>query len=117
MPTTGWPLLWGVHRSLRKDFFPGSVSFRYVAIWQEYEQRSTHFNTALGSDIDGLSRSRAVKYAQANIYLENFDAGIDLLESAFDLDSISEVDDLNPIGACSVFTSTCLCLSTGWTRR
>ncbi|RLA35470.1 MAG: hypothetical protein DRR15_07520 [Gammaproteobacteria bacterium] len=50
--------------------------------------------TALGTDIDGLQRNHAAKYAAANIYVENFDVGIDVLESAFDLESLSKHYDL-----------------------
>jgi tetratricopeptide (TPR) repeat protein len=50
--------------------------------------------TALGSDIDGLQGAQAVMYATANIYVENFDVGIDVLENAFDLESLSIVNDL-----------------------
>jgi len=50
--------------------------------------------TALGTDIDGLQRAYAAKYAAANIYVENFNAGIDVLEKAFDIESLSKLDDL-----------------------
>jgi tetratricopeptide (TPR) repeat protein len=50
--------------------------------------------TALGTEIDGLQRFHEDKYAVANIYVENFDVGIDVLESAFDLESLSKLDDL-----------------------
>jgi tetratricopeptide (TPR) repeat protein len=53
--------------------------------------------TALGSDIDGLQEFYAAKYAAANIYVENFDLGIDVLENAFDLESLSKVDDLKTL--------------------
>ena len=53
--------------------------------------------TALGTDVDGLQGFHAAKYAVANIYVENFDVGIDVLESAFDLDSLSKVDDLKTL--------------------
>jgi tetratricopeptide (TPR) repeat protein len=49
--------------------------------------------TALGTDIDGLQGLYATRYATANIYVENFDVGIDVLENAFDLESLS--NDLN----------------------
>ncbi|MHC4374357.1 MAG: tetratricopeptide repeat protein, partial [Planctomycetota bacterium] len=51
-------------------------------------------SAALGTDVDGLQGNQAAKYAVANIYVENFDVGIDVLESAFDLDSLSKLDDL-----------------------
>ena len=50
--------------------------------------------TALGADLDGLPRFQAVMYAAANIYVENFTVGIDVLESAFDLESLFKVDAL-----------------------
>jgi tetratricopeptide (TPR) repeat protein len=53
---------------------------------------------ALGTEIDGLQGNQAAKYAVANIYVENFDVGIDVLESAFDLDSLSKIDDLKTLG-------------------
>jgi TolB-like protein/Flp pilus assembly protein TadD len=49
--------------------------------------------TALGTDMAGLLGIPAAVYAAANIYVENFDAGIDVLEGAFDLDSLPNVDD------------------------
>jgi len=55
------------------------------------------FRTALGTDIDGLQRRGAAKYAAANIYVENFDVGIDVLEKAFDFESLSKVDDLESL--------------------
>jgi len=54
--------------------------------------------TALGTDIDGLQGPGATKYAAANIYIKNFDVGIDAFETGFDLDSISELYDLYPAG-------------------
>jgi len=54
--------------------------------------------TALGTDIDGLQGQDATKYAAANIYIKNFDVGIDAFETGFDLDSISELNDLYPAG-------------------
>ncbi len=53
--------------------------------------------TALGTDIDGLQRFYAAEYAATNIYIENFDVGIDVLESAFDLESLSKLDDLKSL--------------------
>jgi len=53
--------------------------------------------TAPGTDMEGLQRHHADKYAVANIYVENFDVGIDMLESAFDLESLSKVDDLKTL--------------------
>jgi len=50
--------------------------------------------TALGADLDGLPRFQAAMYAAANIYVENFTVGIDVLESAFDLESLFKVDAL-----------------------
>jgi len=55
------------------------------------------FRTAPGTDIDGLRRRHAAKYAVANIYVENFDVGIDVLENAFDLESLSNLDDLESL--------------------
>jgi tetratricopeptide (TPR) repeat protein len=49
---------------------------------------------ALGSDIDGLQGFHAEAYAVTNIYVENFDVGIDVLENAIDLESLSEVNYL-----------------------
>ena len=54
--------------------------------------------TALGTDIDGLQGPGATKYAAANIYIKNFDVGIDAFETEFDLDSISELNELFPAG-------------------
>jgi tetratricopeptide (TPR) repeat protein len=53
--------------------------------------------TALGADIDGLQGFYENKYAVANIYVGNFDVGIDAIESAFDLDSLSKLDDLGTL--------------------
>jgi len=53
--------------------------------------------TELGTRIDGLQRHHAAKYAAANIYVENFDVGIDVLENAFDLESLSNLDDLESL--------------------
>jgi tetratricopeptide (TPR) repeat protein len=53
--------------------------------------------TALGTDIDGLQGLHAGKYAITNIFVENFDVGIDVLESTFDLESLSKVDDLKTL--------------------
>jgi len=53
--------------------------------------------TALGTGIDGLQRHHAIKYAVANIYVENFDVGIDVLEKTFDLESLSNLDDLESL--------------------
>ncbi|MBW2690470.1 MAG: hypothetical protein JRC99_11130, partial [Deltaproteobacteria bacterium] len=50
--------------------------------------------TALGSDIEGLQGFHADKFAVANIFVENFDVGIDALENAFDFESLSNTDDL-----------------------
>jgi tetratricopeptide (TPR) repeat protein len=53
--------------------------------------------TALGSDIDGLQIFHAAVYAAANIYVENFNAGIDVLEKAFDIESLSKVNELKSL--------------------
>jgi TolB-like protein/Flp pilus assembly protein TadD len=53
--------------------------------------------TALGTDIDGLNRRDAAKYAATNIFVENFDVGIDVLESTFDLESLSNVNGLKTL--------------------
>jgi TolB-like protein/tetratricopeptide (TPR) repeat protein len=53
--------------------------------------------TALGSDIDGLQIFHTAVYAAANIYVENFNAGIDALEKAFDLESLSKVNELKSL--------------------
>jgi len=53
--------------------------------------------TALGTDIDGLQGSQAVMYATVNIYVENFDVGIDVLENAFDFESLSKVNELKSL--------------------
>jgi tetratricopeptide (TPR) repeat protein len=50
--------------------------------------------TALGSDIDGLQGFDAAQYASANIFVANFDVGIDVFEKAFDFESLSIVDDM-----------------------
>jgi TolB-like protein len=52
---------------------------------------------ALGADIYGLQGFYGNKYAVANIYVGNFDVGIDAIESAFDLDSLSKLDDLGTL--------------------
>jgi tetratricopeptide (TPR) repeat protein len=52
--------------------------------------------TALGTDIDGLQgfgAFDAAQYASANIFVANFDVGIDVFEKAFDFESLSIVDD------------------------
>jgi len=54
-------------------------------------------HTALGTDIDEVHEFQAIVYAGANIYVGNFDVGIDVLESVFDLESLSQVDDLSYI--------------------
>ena len=53
--------------------------------------------TAVGTEIDGLRRRDVAKYAAANIYVENFDVGIDVLENAFDLESLSNVNVLKTL--------------------
>jgi tetratricopeptide (TPR) repeat protein len=55
--------------------------------------------TALGPDIDGLQGFAAVQYASANIFVANFDVGIDVFEKAFDFESLSIVDDIRWIWA------------------
>ena len=55
--------------------------------------------TALGTDIDGLQGFNAAVYAVANIYVENFDVGIDVFENAFDFESLSILDDLDTFPA------------------
>jgi tetratricopeptide (TPR) repeat protein len=50
--------------------------------------------TALGTDIDGLQGIHAAQYASANIFVANFDVGIDVFEKAFDFESLSIVDDM-----------------------
>ena len=45
-----------------------------------------------------MQRRQAAKYAAANIYVENFDVGIDVLENAFDLESLSNLDVLKNLG-------------------
>jgi len=56
------------------------------------------FHSALGTDMDGLQVGHAAEYAAANIYVENYDVGIDVLEGAFDFESPSIVDDLDELG-------------------
>ncbi len=53
--------------------------------------------TAPGTDMDRLRRHHADKYAVANIYVENFDAGIDVLEKVFDIKSLSKVNELKSL--------------------
>jgi len=50
--------------------------------------------TTLGTDIDGLQGFQAAKYASVNIYVANFDVGIDVFENAFDIESLSIIDDI-----------------------
>ena len=51
---------------------------------------------ALGTETVALQGDQAAVYAGANIYVGNFDVGIDALESEFDLESKS-YGDLNPV--------------------
>jgi tetratricopeptide (TPR) repeat protein len=44
---------------------------------------------ALGSDIDALHGIYAAEYASANIFVGNFDVGIDVFEKTFDFESLS----------------------------
>ena len=62
---------------------------------QGVQEELDKLHAALGTDVSGLQRWQAIVFARANIYVGNFDAGINVLESVFDLQSISEVDDLN----------------------
>jgi TolB-like protein/Flp pilus assembly protein TadD len=55
-------------------------------------------STALGADIDGLRGFLALVYAAANIYVENFDVGIAVLESALDLESLPKTLNHNAYG-------------------
>jgi tetratricopeptide (TPR) repeat protein len=55
-------------------------------------------SAAIGTDVDGLRGFQATVYAAANIYVENFDVGIAVLENAFDLESLSKIYDLGPYG-------------------
>jgi TolB-like protein/tetratricopeptide (TPR) repeat protein len=50
--------------------------------------------SALGTDIDGLQGDHAAGYATSNIYVENYNLGIEVLENAFDIKSLSKVNDL-----------------------
>jgi tetratricopeptide (TPR) repeat protein len=54
-------------------------------------------SAAPGTDIDGLQVADAARYATANIYVENFDVGIDVLENVFDLESLSNLDVLESL--------------------
>jgi len=53
---------------------------------------------ALGTDIDGLQSFYAVVYAAVNIFVGNFDVGIDVFENAFDVESTSKILTLEPFG-------------------
>jgi len=53
-----------------------------------------NLRTALGTDIDGLQGIYAAMYAAANIYVGNFDVGIDVFENAFDSESLPIVYDM-----------------------
>ena len=53
-----------------------------------------NLRTALGTDIDGLQGIHAAMYAAANIYVGNFDVGIDVFENAFDSESLPIVYDM-----------------------
>jgi tetratricopeptide (TPR) repeat protein len=53
-----------------------------------------NLRTALGTDIDGLQGIYAAMYAAANIYVGNFDVGIDVFENAFDSGSLPIVYDM-----------------------
>lgn len=55
-------------------------------------------SAAIGTDVDGLRGFQATVYAAANIYVENFDVGIAVLENEFDLESLSKVYDLDAYG-------------------
>jgi len=50
--------------------------------------------TSLGTDIDGLQGDHAAMYAAANIFVANFDVGIDVFENAFDRESLPIVKDM-----------------------
>ena len=73
--------------------------------------------TALGTDIDGLQRPSTQPRMRSPIFMsKTFDVGIDVLEKAFDIESLSKVNELKSLRGIGVFTLTRLCLSTGWTR-
>ncbi|MGI9263852.1 MAG: tetratricopeptide repeat protein [Gammaproteobacteria bacterium] len=55
-------------------------------------------HAALGTDMDGLHPFQAAVYAAANIYVENFDVGIEMLEGLFDVGSFSDSFDFNTFG-------------------
>jgi TolB-like protein/Tfp pilus assembly protein PilF len=55
--------------------------------------------TALGTDIDELQGDHAAAYATINIFVANFDEGIDVFESTFDFESLSIVEDLDAFEA------------------
>jgi tetratricopeptide (TPR) repeat protein len=55
--------------------------------------------TALGPGIDELQGDYAAAYATANIAVADFDAGIDAFENAFDFESLSIFDALDPWAA------------------
>jgi TolB-like protein len=52
---------------------------------------------ALGTEIDGLQGYHAAEYAATNIFVGNFDVGIDVFENAFDLESLSNVNGLKTL--------------------
>ena len=77
-----------------KRFFNKASQFQMRGDLAGLRAEIDKLRTAPGTDIDGLQGWSAAKYAIANIYVENFDVGIDVLESVYDLESLSKVDEL-----------------------
>ncbi len=78
-------------------FTPKAVQFQRRGDLAGMRAEIDKLRTALGTDIDGLQGLHAGKYAITNIFVENFDVDIDVLESAFDLESLSKVDGLKTL--------------------
>ena len=79
-------------------FFFKEWQFRMRGDLAGLRAETDKLRAALGTDIDRLQGQDASKYAAANIYIKNFDVGIDAFETGFDLDSISELYELFPAG-------------------
>jgi tetratricopeptide (TPR) repeat protein len=84
---------------LAQRFFYKSWLYRIHGDLAGIRAEIDKLRTALGTDIDGLRGFNAATYAAANIYVENFDVGIDVFENAFDFESLSILDDLDTFPA------------------
>jgi TolB-like protein/Flp pilus assembly protein TadD len=79
-------------------FFYKVTQFRIRGDQAGLREEIDKLGTALGTDIDQLQGSDAGLYASANILAGNFDAGIDVFESAFDFESLSLGADISAYG-------------------